>query len=386
MSRGFLRVLFAPELWRVGLASLLIGLLPSLASATTDCPLAFTPYSSNTFLIDLLINPATHAILERDVPVILQKAPPEIASPTPPTFASILTPRMMGTFFSVSSVDLDRLDADLRAVPLTTEAAVARCARYDEERPALPARPRQPAILVFTKINGFRDVSAVEAGEAALRAMAHRRGWNLVFTDNGAAFNDQQLRPFRAVIWNNTSGDVLTLHQERAFKRYIENGGGFAAFHGAGGDPLYLWDWYRDTLIGAHFRGHPNRPQFQDARVMVDDPKDAIVKGLGKGWSMTDEWYSFSTDPRQRGAHVLVTLDEKSYVPEESGESLRMGDHPIAWTQCIGNGRSFYSAIGHRPESYSEPHNVILMENGITWAARLGKTDCRQGREVVRQP
>jgi len=37
-------------------------------------------------------------------------------------------------------------------------------------------------------------------------------------------------------------------------------------------------------------------------------------------------------------------------------QDLRMGDHPIAWIHCLGEGRSFYSAIGHRPESYSEPH------------------------------
>ena len=44
-------------------------------------------------------------------------------------------------------------------------------------------------------------------------------------------------------------------------------------------------------------------------------------------------------------------------------------DHPIAWTRCVGKGRSFYSAIGHRPETYTEPHNAALLESAITWAA-----------------
>ena len=50
--------------------------------------------------------------------------------------------------------------------------------------------------------------------------------------------------------------------------------------------------------------------------------------------------------------------------------------HPIAWTRCVGNGRSFYTAIGHRPESYVEPHSAILLERGIAWAMGLGGTGC----------
>jgi uncharacterized protein len=57
-----------------------------------------------------------------------------------------------------------------------------------------------------------------------------------------------------------------------------------------------------------------------------------------------------------------------------------MGDHPIAWTKCIGDGRSFYSAIGHRPETYSEPHNVRLLEHAIVWAADGADVSCKPGK------
>jgi len=60
---------------------------------------------------------------------------------------------------------------------------------------------------------------------------------------------------------------------------------------------------------------------------------------------------------------------------------IRMGDHPIAWTQCIGNGRSFYTAIGHRPEGYSEPNTNKLLQQGVAWAAGLGENHCRGGKE-----
>ena len=48
---------------------------------------------------------------------------------------------------------------------------------------------------------------------------------------------------------------------------------------------------------------------------------------------------------------------------------LHMGDHPMAWTRRIGKGKSFDTAIGHRPESNSEPHVVQRIEQGIEWTA-----------------
>jgi type 1 glutamine amidotransferase len=287
-----------------------------------------------------------------------------------------------------SAATLARLDGELKAVPLTREAIIARCARYDEVAPKLPAAflaTPHPKILVFDKINGFRDAPSVDAATAALKVIAARRHWTIYFSDNGAHFNPRDLAQFDAVVWNNVSGDVLTLPQRAALKAYIAKGGGFAAFHGSGGDPSYFWDWYVDTLIGARFIGHPIAHQFQQARVVVDDKKSAITRGLGDEWSMTEEWYSFAANPRKTGAHILATLDEASYKPDGMGnQDLRMGDHPIAWTHCLGNGRSFYSAIGHRPESYTEPHSVALLEQGSVWAAGLGETVCRNGVERPR--
>ena len=126
-------------------------------------------------------------------------------------------------------------------------------------------------------MTGFRDGPSVEAANAALRAMAQRNGWALVVTDKGGAITPSILRKFDAVIWNNVSGDVLTVTQRRAFEDYIAKGGGYVGIHGSGGDPVYYWDWYADTLIGARFAGHPMDPQFQDARVLVESSAAALA-------------------------------------------------------------------------------------------------------------
>jgi hypothetical protein len=40
------------------------------------------------------------------------------------------------------------------------------------------------------------------------------------------------------MIWNNSSGDVLTEDQRAAFKTWMENGGSYFGIHGSGGDPV----------------------------------------------------------------------------------------------------------------------------------------------------
>lgn len=355
-----------------------------------DCPAGHQPYSVNTVLLDIYINPQTRGIVEQEAPGFFASLPRRFARTEPPTFMDIATLGQANHQVPADKVipadALARIDAELAQVPVTEDAIKARCARYDETPPVLPLRVHQPAILVFDKINGFRDDPSVNAATAALKAMAAREGWTLVFTDNGAVFNARDLRHFKAVIWNNVSGDVLTLPQREAFKTYIAHGGGFAGIHGAGGDPYYDWDWYVDTLIGARFLGHPGSPQFQPARVIIDDPSSAITRGLGD-WTMTEEWYSFKSDPRHDGVHVLARLDETTYAPNEAGHDISMGaDHPIAWTRCLGDGRSFFTAIGHRPESYSEPNSIALLEKGIAWSAGLGETQCLAGHETALQP
>ncbi len=350
----------------------------SAESPEVDCPAAFRSYSSaGTPLLDLLINPAAKAAVDRDLPGFLAKLPPMLTKPAPPTLADILTIKIMSQEFApIPEEALDRLDKDLALVKPTREDAIARCARYDHTAPVLPAKLDHPAILVFSKSNGFRDDPSVNAAEAALKTFAGREHWTMFFTENAAVFNAPDLKRFDAVVWNNVSGDVLTLAQRSDFKAYLENGGGFAGLHGSGGDFYYDWDWYADTLIGARFKSHPMSPQFQEAKLKIDDGKNPIVRGLPREWTMTDEWYSFKTNPREKGAHVLVTLDESTYKPMAGKLDLRMGDHPIAWTQCIGKGRSFYTAIGHRPEGYTEPNTSRLIEQGIAWAAGLGQGSC----------
>ena len=372
---------------------LIVGILALVAAGTSaaahaagaiDCPLRDQPYSSQSPLIDLLLKPEAAAVINRDAPGLIDSFWAGLKGTTVPSFGSIVTLRKAAEGRKLSDDKWAAIDRDLARLAVTSRDRQARCTRYDNDRTLLSAPSHHPAILIFEKMTGFLDAPSVDAAHAALVAIAKRKGWAIVTTDRGGAITPANLRHFDVVIWNNVSGDALTVAQRRVFRSYVEHGGGFVGLHGAGGDPSYFWAWYVDTLIGARFIGHPMAPQFQDARVIVTDPASPIVAAQAPGWTMRDEWYSFASNPGATGAHVLLALDEASYSPRSGDKDLRMGDHPIAWTRCIGAGRSFFSAIGHRPESYSEPHYVQVLEVGIAWAAGAGVTRCKEGHEVAR--
>lgn len=247
---------------------------------------------------------------------------------------------------------------------------------YETERATLPALPR-PAVLLFSKTNGYIHREAIPAAQATLREMATRRGWSLHLTDSSAIYNAEDLAKFDAVIWNNVSGDVLSPDQRAALQRYIENGGGFVGIHGAGGDREYAWSWYPQALLKAQFIGHPMNPQFQRATLHIENGDDPIVQGLGSTWSHEDEWYSFEKSPRAAGLQVLATVDENTYKPEIFGFSLRMGaDHPVIWKHCLQKGRVFYSALGHTAAAYSNPQYRSVLERATAWAAGLEGEAC----------
>ena len=249
---------------------------------------------------------------------------------------------------------------------------------YETTPPAMPAEIARPAILVFSKTNGFRHEDAIPVANALFADFAKQQGWGYFQTENGATFSPEILKRFDAVVFNNVSGDVFTPQQRAAFKAFVENGGGFVGIHGAGGDPSYDWKWYVDELIGAQFIGHPVDPQFQRGRVKLEGTHPAIA-GLPSEWSRVDEWYSFERSVRGRpGYTVLATLDEASYPNKKMfWMDLSMGkDHLVVWWHCQGKGRAFYSALGHRPEAYAEPQYRAMLLGATEWALRLKGEGC----------
>lgn len=213
-------------------------------------------------------------------------------------------------------------------------------------------------MLVFSRTTGFRHDS-IPAGTRAIRDLGAAHGFEVTATEDGRDFAAGNLSRFAAVVFMNTSGDVLDSKQQAAFEAYIRGGGGFVGVHAAA-DTEYDWPFY-GGLVGAYLARHP---AVQQATIRVEDRSHPSTVHLGQTWERTDEWYDFRANPRSR-VRVLLALDEASY----SGGGMG-ADHPHAWCHEYEGGRSFYTAGGHTVESYAEEAFRTHLLGGIQYASR----------------
>lgn len=212
--------------------------------------------------------------------------------------------------------------------------------------------------------------------------MAREKNLGFFTTVNPAIFNDEQLSLFDVIIFNNVTGDALSSEQEAAFQRALENGTGWIGLHGSGDASHDDWPWYRDSLIGPVFIGHPARDeQFQEARVVNLQGAHPVMAGIPPDWLQIEEWYSFDDAGKTGSATILAGLDEDSYAARNigNGKDLRMGGgpagHPVIWVRCVGKGRAFYSAMGHWPSTYDLPVYRQILYNAFDWVADTSTDD-----------
>jgi type 1 glutamine amidotransferase len=252
---------------------------------------------------------------------------------------------------------------------------------HDTVAPALPTNLGSPALLVFSKTNGFRHEEGIAGGGQALAEIAADNNWGLYATENGAVFNQANLARFDVVVFLSASGDMLNTDQEQAFQAWMEAGGGWLGIHAAGDGSHARWRWYMDNLIGAEFTAHPLTPQFQNALVIVEGNSHQVMQAVPDTWNHVEEWYSWASSPRERGFNILATLDEESYSPIQKflgqERDLHMGDHPVVWSNCVGSGRSVYAAMGHKAEAFTKPEFRQILENALMWMIRPTTQDCQ---------
>lgn len=362
----------------VSLAALATVNTASAAENTiADCSLRDAPFSSSLPAYDVMTRPKARAIVEKYYPDLFSTLPAWLLSDTMPSFGTLITlDQLMGRAGVENDAQAPAMRKALAALPVTDEDKAARCARFDIEPVSFELGDEPVQVLIFQKINGYDHGDSVTAATENLTKLATEMGYGVSVSAKGSAFTEENLSEFDVVIWNNVSGDALTLSQRKAFEDYMNNGGGFLGIHASAGDSIYFWDWYRDVLIGAQFIGHPGEPNwFQDATLDVTHHDTGVAEGLPSHWELKDEWYSFDDSVSKKGYDIVIAIDEDTYEP---GEPLEMGDdHPLVWTHCIGEGRAMYSAIGHRKEVYEAEYNIRLLKNGLKWTAGKGNDTCQ---------
>ena len=184
----------------------------------------------------------------------------------------------------------------------------------------LSCNRKTPSVLIFSKTEGFTH-DAIPDGIEAIMKLGQEHGFDVDTTTNAALFTEEHLQNYSAIIFLNTTGNVLNPQQETEMQRYIQSGGGFVGVHAAA-DTEYHWGWY-GRLVGGYFLDHPGindpHPNVQPGTILVADPNHPSTEFLPERWERTDEWYSYRDIYEE--VNVLLKLDEQSY----QGGGLKWG-------------------------------------------------------------
>ncbi|PWN53764.1 class I glutamine amidotransferase-like protein, partial [Violaceomyces palustris] len=248
-------------------------------------------------------------------------------------------------------------------------------------------------ILLYTYTQTFRHDSIPTAVEQIQKWGSTEWPYYDVFHTENLRLFDQKgfLNQFDALVFVSTSGRILNPKGEQNMIRYIRNGGGFMGVHEAS-DSVYH-PWY-GRLLGAFFNYHPEECK---AELIVEDSDHPSVSFLTNGtWNVKDEMYNFLSDPRAYGRQLVLSANESSYHDPVETKAQRASEqgspHPLAWWKegslmdpadhrvggmtddnstslraSGGDGRSFYTALGHSNETWMDETFQKHFLGGLFW-------------------
>ncbi|KAJ8119860.1 hypothetical protein ONZ43_g3279 [Nemania bipapillata] len=218
---------------------------------------------------------------------------------------------------------------------------------------------RKFRVFVFSKTAGYRHDS-IPAGIEGLKKLGiSSNSFTVEASEDASLINATFLSQFKTIVFLSTSGEFLSKEQLQGLKTYINNGGGFVGIHCAACG-MYSESWYGE-LVGAYFTNHPEP---QHSIVKVESEEHIIASGLPEKLRWFDEWYNFTSNPRDK-VTVLLSTDESLYSGGTMGS-----DHPLAWCREFDGGRSFYTALGHFDDAYQDEAFMTHVLNGILWTAQ----------------
>ena len=140
----------------------------------------------------------------------------------------------------------------------------------------------------------------------------------------------------------------MTPEQEDGLFEFVNSGKGLVGIHGTG----WCIGGRAVDLIGGHANWHPPGLTFT---VHLEDTEHPVMRGL-QDFEVEDEIYMSAYDPT---IHILASAEwaKKS--------------HPMAWVKPYGEGRVFFTALGHGPNTFEVPGMQALVVQGVRWAGTV---------------
>ncbi|MDB6112199.1 MAG: putative secreted glycosyl hydrolase [Pedosphaera sp.] len=231
---------------------------------------------------------------------------------------------------------------------------------------------------------GDQHEAFVVAALEWLKATARQDNFTIDVFEKPDQFNKAFLAKYQLFIQLNYPPYRWNDEAKAAFQDYIEQGrGGWVGLHHATllgeFDGYPMWTWFSDFMGGIRFKSYIAKRV--SGTVVAEDTAHPSLRGLPSTFVIDqEEWYTYDKNPRPN-VHVLAHVDESSYQPSSD---IKMGDHPVVWTNERMKARNIYILMGHHPSLFENDAYKTLVHNAILWAARdksrdkaVGETNSR---------
>jgi type 1 glutamine amidotransferase len=230
---------------------------------------------------------------------------------------------------------------------------------------AQTTKPRFKAIAI-AEIGGGHALFDV-AAKAWLNKLATDSNFTIDYITDTKPINKEFLKQYQLFIQLDYPPYPWGKDAQEAFEDYIENArGGWVGFHHPTllgvFDGYPMWEWYSKFIGDIQFKRHI--PGGTEAKLTIEDTKHRAMAGLPSTFITKDEWYIYDKSPRPN-VRVLASIDESTYNPEKD---VKMGDHPVIWTNEHYKARNIYIAMGHFPELFNDANYTRLVKNALFWA------------------
>jgi type 1 glutamine amidotransferase len=231
------------------------------------------------------------------------------------------------------------------------------------------SNPKPRFNIIALAENGGHHIAYSTAAKAWLNKLAADSNFSIRYIDNTNSIDEIMLSHYQLFIQLDYPPYGWTDKATHAFQQYIEKGkGGWLGFHHASllgeFDGYPMWQWFSDFMGGIRYQNYI--ATFVSATVNVEDSTHPCMKGIPGSFIINrDEFYTYNKTPRP-AVHVIASADESSYMPPSS---IKMGDHPVIWSNEKVAARNLYIFMGHSPDLFQNEAYTRLFRNAIFWAA-----------------
>jgi len=217
--------------------------------------------------------------------------------------------------------------------------------------------------------NGGHHIKYSEAAKVWLNQLAADSNFLIDYVNNTDLIDDAFLQHYHLFIQLDYPPYNWKEKAVVAFQHYIEQArGGWIGFHHATllgkFDGFPMWQWFSGFMGGIEFKNYI--PGFADGSVTVEDTSHPCMKGIPRQFIINkEEWYTYDKSPRPN-VKVIAGVNESTYAPPSA---IKMGDHPVVWSNTHFAARNVYIFMGHSPDLFKNKYYTRLFRNAVFWAA-----------------